>query len=141
MPSKLNIDVQDRDFSLLRGLFECRIMTAEHVGILYFSGKHPYAIKRLRKLKAAGFVGERQRQVNKPSILFLTRKGFNLLRSHGHLAEYPALSADSFEVRVNVSELTLRHEIAVMDVKAAFQTALEESEKFSLESFSTWPRL
>jgi hypothetical protein len=141
MAAQPNIDVQDRDLSFLFGLFECRIMTAEHVGALYFSGKHPYAIKRIRKLKVAGFVGERQRQVNKPSILFLTRKGFKLLQGRGHLADYPALSADSFEARANVSELTLRHEIAVMDVKAAFHTALEESEKFSLESFSTWPRL
>jgi hypothetical protein len=37
-------------------------MTAAHVATLFFGGKHPYTIKRLQKLKAAGLIGERTRR-------------------------------------------------------------------------------
>jgi hypothetical protein len=131
----------DRDFVLLRGLFECRVMTAKHVATLYFDGKKSYTTKRLQKLKAAGLVGERKRRVNERSILFLTRKAFNLLKTEGRLQEHPPLSANSFVARANVSEMTLRHELEVMDVKAAFHSALNKSEKFSILKFSTWPLL
>jgi hypothetical protein len=40
-----------------------------------------------------------------------------------------------------VSDLTLRHELEVMDVKAAFHSALKTSEAFDIAEFSTWPRL
>jgi hypothetical protein len=40
-----------------------------------------------------------------------------------------------------VSDLTIRHELEIMDVKAAFHAALAKSEKFAIEQFSTWPLL
>lgn len=135
------LQLQERDLALLRGLFECRIMTAVHVASLYFDGKREYTKKRLQKLKAAGFISERTRRVNQPSILFLTRKAFSLLSREGHLAGFPSLSANSFEARACVSELTLRHELEVMDVKAAFHAALAGNGKFSIRRFSTWPLL
>lgn len=135
------LQLQDRDLALLRGLFECRIMTAPHVATLYFDGKREYTKKRLQKLKAAGFIGERTRRVNEPSILFLTRKAFTLLNREGHLSGFPPLAANSFEARANVSELTLRHELEIMDVKAAFHAALASSKQFSIREFSTWPLL
>src|ERR1022692_4532802 len=110
-------------------------MTMGHIAKLYFDGKQPYTTKRLQKLKAAGLIGERQRHVNKPSIHFLTRKGFNLLHSHDDLSEYPPLGANSFVARANVSEITLRHELEIMDVKAAFHAAVRGSEKYSILVF------
>lgn len=136
-----SISLQDRDLALLCGLFECRIMTTAHIAALHFNGKHEYTKKRLQKLKAAGFIGERKRRVNEPSILFLTRKAFTLLNREGHLARLPQLSANSFEARANVRELTIRHELEIMDVKTAFHAALTGSEKFTLREFSTWPLL
>jgi hypothetical protein len=135
------IDLQPRDFTLLRGLFECRIMTAAHVAAIYFDGKREYTKKRLQKLKAAGFISERSRRVNEPSILFLTRKAFNLLSREGHLSSLPTLGANSFESRANVSDLTIRHELEIMDVKTAFHAALATNPKFTLRAFSTWPLL
>jgi hypothetical protein len=132
---------QDRDFSLLRGLFESRIMTAAHVAALYFDGRREAAKKRLQKLKTAGLVSERKRRVNEPSILFLTRKGFTLLSDENLLAGYPRLSAAAFEKRADVSPLTIRHELEVMDVKASFYAALKNSATFSIAEFSTWPLL
>jgi hypothetical protein len=139
--SSLSIDLQARDFTLLRGLFECRIMTAAHVAAIYFDGKGEYTKKRLQKLKTAGLIGERKRRVNEPSILFLTRKAFNLLSREGHLSGLPTLGANSFESRADVSDLTLRHELEIMDVKAAFHAALAANPKFTLRAFSTWPLL
>src|SRR5438874_2161315 len=132
---------QDRDFAMLRGLFESRVMTASHIATLYFGGKREYTKKRLQKIKAAGLISERRRRLNEPSVLFLTRKAFTVLSNHGQLSEFPSLSANSFEARANVSELTLCHELEVMDVKAAFHAGLLTSDKFSILAFSTWPLL
>jgi hypothetical protein len=136
-----SLQLQERDLALLRGLFECRIMTAAHVATLFFDGKNPYTKKRLQKLKAAGFISERSRRVNEASILFLTRKAFGLLSREGHLSDFPRLGANSFESRANVSNLTLKHELEIMEVKAAFHAALAPGKQFSILAFSTWPLL
>jgi hypothetical protein len=136
-----SIDLQKRDIALLRGLFECRIMTAEHVSSLYFDSKEPYTKKRLQKLKSAGFIGERKRRVNERAVLFLTRKAFSLLDRNGHLSGFPKLNATSFENRSIVSRMTIQHELEVMDVKAAFHKALGNDAKVSIREFSTWPVL
>ena len=135
------MQVQNRDRNVLLGLFESRVMTAGHISILYFGGKREYTKKRLQKIKAEGFIGERKRNANEPSVLFLTRKGFNHLKNEGQLSEFPSLSAASFEARANVSHFTLRHELEIMDVKAAFHAAITKFEAFSIPEFSTWPLL
>ncbi len=116
-------------------------MTIGHIACIYFDGKREYAKKRLQKLKAAGLVSERKRPQNEPSLLMLSTTGFELLRGEGQLSGYPALSVRAFEARRDVSDFTLRHELEVMDVKAAFYGALAESPRFSIAEFSTWPRL
>jgi len=137
----VSINIQERDFELLRDLFECRIMTAGHITVLHFGGKREYAKKRLQKLKGAGLISERRRRVNEPAVLFLSRKAFNLLSSEGHLSGYPPLGGNSFESRASVSELTLRHELEIMDVKAAYHDAIKKSDRFTIAEFSTWPLL
>ena len=135
------LQFQKRDFDLLCGLFESRIMTAIHVATLYFDGKREYTKKRLQKIKAVGLIGERKRNANEPSVLFLTRKGYTLLKNEGRLSEYPPLGINSFEARANVSKLTLRHELEVMDVKSAFHGGIAKPGAFSLVEFCTWPLL
>jgi len=90
-------------------------------------------------LKSVGVIGERPRRTADPSVLFLTRRGFELLRTQGMLTAYPDLTWGQMEGRARVSDLTLRHELAVMDVKAAFATAIAKTEHLSLVEFSTWP--
>src|SRR5437870_10925407 len=136
-----DLQIQPRDLALLRGLFESRVMTTAHIAALYFAGSREAAKKRLQKLKAARLVGERKRRVNEPSVLFLTRKGHSILTAENQLSEFPKLSSSAFEKRANVSDLTLRHELEVMDVKAAFDSALRKSEAVSIAEFSTWPVL
>jgi hypothetical protein len=140
MPQK-SIKLQDRDTALLRGLFECRVMSSEHAGALYFDGKPEATKKRLQKLKAAGFIAERPRRSFEPSVLFLTRKGLVLLQEQGVLAEYPAFDLPVLERRARVSDLTIRHELEVMDVKTAFHAALTKLPTFTMAEFSTWPLL
>jgi hypothetical protein len=137
----LSIELQDRDLAVFRGLLESRIMTAKHIAVLYFDGSRESAKKRLQKLKAAGFVAERVRRVNEPSILFLTRKALSELKAQGILSDYPDLSLASFEKRIPVSALTLRHELEVMDVKAAFYAAVRVRPQLTIAEFSTWPLL
>lgn len=136
-----SICLQERDLVLLKGLFESRIMTAGHAAAIYFDGRREAAKKRLQRLKAAGYVGERKRRIVDPSLLFLTTDGLRLLRDHGVLAEYPPIGIPTLARRAQISEATVRHEIEVMDVKAAFHAALRRNEKFSIAEFCTWPRL
>jgi hypothetical protein len=137
----LPILLQKRDFELLRGLFECRVMTTAHATALYFDGKSETAKKRLQKIKAAGLISERPRRAFEPSVLFLTRKGLMLLQEKGVLSEYPCFDLPVLDRRARVSDLTIRHEIQVMDVKTAFHTAIKTEASFTIKEFSTWPLL
>jgi hypothetical protein len=47
----------------------------------------------------------------------------------------------ALEKRARVSELTLRHELAVMDVRAAFTKAISADPWHKLLEFATWPLL
>jgi len=116
-------------------------MTAGHAAALYFDGKSEAAKKRIQKLKSAGLINERPRRVYQPAILFLTQLAFRLLSKEGHLAEYPKLKFGSLEGRAQVSERTLKHELEVMDVKAAMVPAVNSTPGYSVTEFSTWPLL
>ncbi len=136
-----SIQLQERDATLLRGLFESRVMTSDHAAALYFEGRDEATKKRLQKLKAAGFLSERPRRSFEPSVLFLTRKGLVLLQEQGALAQFPAFNLPVLENRARVSDLTIRHELEVMDVKAAFHSAVRNVPALTVAEFSTWPLL
>ncbi len=70
----------------------------------------------------------------------LSRKAFGILESHGILAEYPAVGWTHLEKRAHVSELTLRHELNIMDVKAAI-IATASKHGYEVTEFATWPKL
>ena len=140
-PHKRHIEIQDRDLEILRGLFESRIMTAQHVADLYFDGRYEAARKRLQGLKGAGYVGERPRKVYEQAVLFMTRKAFAVLCERGKITDYPRLTWANLEKRVRVSDLTLRHELAVMDVKAGIAKAVRQTDHMEVAEFSTWPVL
>ena len=132
---------QERDLTILQELFECRVMSSAHIAALYFNGSIEAANKRLHKLKAEGLIGERKRHVNEPSVLFLTQKAFAVLREKGKLANYSHIPQSSLAKRAHVSDLTLQHELEVMDVKAALHAGIRNTEGFSIAEFSTWPLL
>jgi hypothetical protein len=109
--------------------------------VLYFDNKIDAANKRLQKLKACGFISERPRRAFEPSVLFLTRKGLTLLQEQGVLNEYPSFNLPALDRRTRVSDRTIRHELEVMDVKAAFHAAIKTMPSFTIDAFSTWPLL
>src|SRR5688572_475912 len=90
--SSAPIELQERDLELLRGLFESRIMTLDHIAALHFSGKREMAKKRVQKLKAAGYLAERPRQASEPAIMHITGLSLDLLKERGDLADFPQLS-------------------------------------------------
>jgi hypothetical protein len=144
MSSKNNsksIALQVRDFALFRSLFDSRLMTLSQAAALCFNGRPETAKKRIQKLKSVGLIGERPRKAYEPSILFLTRAGFALIRERGLLNGLPVMTWPSLEKRLQVSDLTLRHELEVMDFKAAFCAAVDKESAFDVAEFSTWPLL
>jgi hypothetical protein len=134
-----SVEITSRDLEILRGFFEARVMTAEHVAAIYFGGRYEAARKRLSKLKTAGYVGERPRRTYDPAVLFLTKKAFVELCKAGTIADLPHINWPSLEKRVRVSALTLAHELGVQDVRAAFSIAAANSEHVTIAEFRTWP--
>jgi hypothetical protein len=135
------IDIQPRDLAVLRGLFEARVMAISHIADLFFDGKAEAAKKRLQKLKAAGFVAERSRRPYEPAVLHLTSSAFRLLRKEGVLADFPHLEWSQLEKRARVSDLTLRHELDVLTVKAALTVAVRRLPNFAITEYVSWPLL
>jgi hypothetical protein len=134
------VSIQLRDLELLRTLLHTRILTLKHTAALIFNGSQEAAKKRVQKLKVAGLVLERRRKAYEPGILFLSKRGFECLKQQEGLPEECATIA-SFSKRAQVSELTLRHEMEVIDVRVAFHEAVKKRESLSLAEFSTWPDL
>jgi hypothetical protein len=141
------IEPQARDFQIFRALFESRLMTLNHIKDLYFRGSYEAAKKGIQRLKAAGYLRDRgvhrgrDRQVYEPSILYLTKRSFDALSRGGHLHDYPHFTWKQLEKRIDVSPLTIPHEIEVLDVKTALSCAIARTPELELREFLTWPRL
>lgn len=145
MPSKKtqdSIEFRDRDFALLRCLFESRLMSSAHIAKLFFNGQPEATKKRLQKLKAAGVLRERPgRRRYEAAVYHFTRKGFDVLRGEGEFNGYPEFNWPRLAGRAYVKPNTLRHELSVMDVKSALTPAINSKAGFEVAEFSTWPLL
>lgn len=116
-------------------------MTSTQIAELHFDGNCETAKKALQRLKAADLISEKRRRVSDFAVLFLAPKAFRLLKAEGILAEYPPFDLPALQKRSQVGEMTIRHELQVQDVKAAFHRALRGNETFGIEEFVTWPLL
>ena len=116
-------------------------MSTAHAAEIHFDGRLEATKKRLQKLKTAGLISERPRRVSEPAICYISRRGLLLLEERGVLAEYPAFDLPALVRRVYVSDLTVRHELAVMDIKAAFFRAARTRPEIEVVRCCTWPRL
>ena len=134
-----SIQLQDRDLKLLRGLFECRIMTIRQITAIYFEGHFEATRKRVRLLKYLGHVAERPRNLNDRSILSITQKGFDALKRNGRLDGHSDITSSSFKRRIRVADTTLQHELDVMEAKASFHSMARAVDLQILE-FTTWPK-
>jgi hypothetical protein len=137
---KSDVEFQPRDLAILRGLFDARIATIHHLSTLYFDGRLEAARKRVQKLKAAGIINERPRKATEPSIHCLTRRAFEMLEQHGVLKEFPSVGWSHLEKRARISELTLKHELELMDCRAAL-TAASGKNGYEIAEFTAWPKL
>lgn len=135
------VELQVRDIKILVDLFACRLMSLRHICDLFFDGKMEAAKKRVQKLKAAGLVRERPRRIGDPSILHLTKKAFLALKNGGYLDSFPEIGLQAMEKRAQVSDLTVRHELGVMDVRTAFIAAVRKTPNLEVREFGTWPAL
>ena len=133
---KCSPSLRDEDVSILCELYESRIMTVEHIAAIVFGGRKQTAHKRIQHLKAAKYIAERPRLPNQPSILFLAFNGYEFVRKHGGIAELPHIPWAIFSRRVRVSDHSLRHELAVLDIKASLLSATGNSARYQMESFS-----
>ena len=64
-----------------------------------------------------------------------------MLSERGGVSGYPTITPASFEKRARVSDLTLKHELDILEVKTALTLAVRESPHLRLVEFSTWPAL
>jgi hypothetical protein len=139
--TRAEVELQERDLAILLGLFESRLATLSHITRLFFDGHGEAAKKRIQRLKEDRYIRERDRRVYEPSILHLSRRAFVELSKRGMLFEYPTLKWNQLEDRANVSDLTLKHELQVLDVKTAFSCAIKTTPHHELIEFLTWPLL
>lgn len=136
------VRLQGRDFAVLRCLFESRVMTLSHITTLFFEGHKEAAKKRMQALKCAGLVAERPRRPFDPSILSLTEAGLRALEDGNCLSDCPPQLIDARKLNhCKVSDLTLRHELAVMDVRASMAAAVANAQKLEVVEFVTVPQL
>lgn len=135
---KKRIEIQPRDRAILRDLLDGRVMTIKQAASLHFGGSFEAAKKRLQKLHGAGLVVMRARKVQDPAIYSLSRDGYLSLKEDGMLDPLFEVGWGVMRKRLQVSEMTLRHELAVMDVKAALAPAIR-TVGLRLKEFSVCP--
>ena len=136
-----DIVLQERDYALLRELYESRIMTRQHIAELFFDGSSEAAKKRVQKLMGIKLIAERARQPSEPAILHLATGGYRLLESEGLLSEYPEQGMKSFQKRVQVGDGTVKHELDVMSIKAGMARSVRGNIHLEIAAFQTWPKL
>lgn len=135
------IHIQERDTLLLIELLEARYMSYSHAAAFIFEGKLAAAKKRIQKLVGARLVTRTRKDGNRLVVISLSRAGLNLLHRDGILRRYPLSSLAGYEKRLSISDGTREHELAVLDVKAAFALSIRGMESLRLLQFTTWPLL
>lgn len=128
--------LQRRDHVLLRDLFASRLTTIAHASTLFFEGSREAAKKRLQKLRAAGFISARSRRPQEAAIYSLTRSGYLALKREGMIDPDEAPGWARLKKRSQIGDFMLAHELAVLDAKAAFWTALAKHSTLNLADFS-----
>ncbi len=136
-----SLELTERDLSLLKDLFESRLLSLQQVTEIHFEGRYPSAKRRVAKLRAARFINGKRIRIERSEQLFvfLTRRGFQLI--HESLRQkYSETSFRNLERRIFVAQRTIEHEHQVVEVKAAFLRAARAL-PLSVRSFCTWPKL
>jgi hypothetical protein len=135
------LELQTRDLQILRALFESRLMTLTHLSALFFDDRVESAKKRLQKLCAARYLTQRPRRLYQHAIYQLTNRSIYHLQRLGVTDAYRLPPRYNLQRRMQVSELTLRHELEVLDLRTAIHRRVDQNEFLELLEISTWPLL
>ena len=138
-PRSNGIVLQPRDYALLQGFLDSRLLRLKHAAVLHFDGKPEAAKKRLQKLLAAGLVSQRVRRPQEPAIYTLGREGYLRLKQAGLLDPSDDRGWIKIQKRQRIGDLMLQHELAVLDVKTAFITAIGNHSQLELVEMSVAP--
>lgn len=133
------LKIQPRDLLVLGGLLDSRVLLLKHIAALFFDGRVDAAKKRVHRLKAAGLIRERPRGPRERSVLHLAKAGFEILQQQHALPDDRRLIWLSLLRRMQVSVLTVAHELEVADVRAALCAAIAKTHTLRVTMFSTWP--
>lgn len=133
--------IQERDCAVLLDLLHSRVLTLRHVALLHFGGRYEAAKKRMATLRAASVVAAHPRTLFTPALLHITKTGLSLLHKRRMIAFRPDVGAKVLKARFVIPPTAIRHELAVLDTKAAFCHALSASGTAQVLEFTTWPLL
>lgn len=134
-------EVTPRDLQILRCLYECRVATLRHLADLFFDGRYEATKKVAQRLAAHRLTNKRERAIGQPAVLYLSKRGYDVLREKGGLDGLPIQPWERLSKRVQVSESTLNHELDVLTFRAAIESAIRTRPGLSVQTFTTWPRL
>ena len=143
-PALAGLHIQPRDLDLLLDLFDCRLLSVSQAARLHFDGSQHVAYRRLRKLYRAGLLSllpTKSLSGQPPRIYTFNSQTFAFLQAQGHLTQYT--KADwrrQLRKRFSLSQQTIEHELAVLDVKASLQPTLSAVAGVHVVEFGTWPQ-
>lgn len=139
-----SVVLQPRDLALLADVFDNRFITITHAQRLHFGDVSRQAVeKRLRELTVAGLLATQATDLQTHKTIYRpTRKAVEALSTAGALVN---INDDDWDARLRKRYTgkigSLKHELAVLDVKAALGPAIRNApgSHLRLMEFGIWP--
>jgi hypothetical protein len=146
-PVKLNgLQLTDRDFGILRDVFENRFISIKHAAALHWpdmKAGEAAAKRRLAKFAEAGLLKRQDVDVEGYKVIYrLTKAAVELL------AEYKLISTiigDQWDDKMRkrftktLASSHLTHELKLYDLKIALERAIEDRPDLHCAEFGIWP--
>jgi hypothetical protein len=142
------VALQPRDFEILENVFDSRFTTIRHAAAIHFNGSVDAAKRRLRRLAGAGLLRAQRSGLQSPSVIYrLAPRALHLLMesTRGASGTSPSrhpVKANSVQQRRMTNPIRpgrLAHELAMLDVKAILQPAIDAVPHLRVHEFGTWP--
>lgn len=126
-----------QDLALLHELYISRELTLEQIAKFHFQGSIDIAKRQLHTLRYHRLVKTRRRFGI--TTHYLTQIGFKYLKDRHAITCYRPENRRTLSKRMEISDRTIRHELAVADVKVALLSSRVSPLEIPL--FITWPWL
>ncbi|MBI5934747.1 MAG: replication-relaxation family protein [Chloroflexi bacterium] len=143
------VELQPRDWELLADVYDSRFITIPHAAALHY-GSHAVAKRRLSDLRKALVLGRTpghfgyahvDGKLQEVKLIYtFTKKALDLLVNRRDFRDAKGEQWDSLRKRFDLdSSLTIKHEVGVLNVKAALLPALKSQAHLRVEKFGVWP--